>query len=60
MIDDLKTKLCICTNVRTHLIAMWGESESEEFSTKILHTLLKCGTDARAPALYEVTPHVAG
>ena len=52
VIDDLKTGLLICTNALTHLITQWGGSETEECCTKVLHTLLKCGADARAPALY--------
>ena len=60
VIDYFSTRLRICTNALTHLLARWDNCKSDECHTEVLHTLLRYGADVRAPALYEVTPHVKG
>ena len=59
VIDYFRTGLRI-TNALTHVLARSERYKSEECHSKVLHTLLRYGADARAPALYEVTTHVAG
>ena len=48
------------TNALTHLIALRRNTECEETHIRVLHALLQYGADARAPALYELTPRVEG
>ena len=60
MMDDLKKGLRIRTNALTHFLVRWEKNKSPECRTEVLHTLLRYGADARAPALYEVTPLVEG
>ena len=60
VIDYLKTRLRIHTNALTHLLSLWDRYKSSECRTKVLHTLLRYAADARAPALYEVTPLIEG
>ena len=60
VIHDFRTGLRICTNALTHLLALWDKAKDDLCLTQVLHTLLSYGADARAPALYEVTPHVKG
>ena len=60
VMDDLKKGLRIRTNALTHFLAQWEKHKSPESCTEVLHTLLRYGADARAPALYEVTPLVEG
>ena len=57
VIEDVETGLRKRTSALTHLIARRRKTESEE---TVLHALLQYGADARAPALYEVTPLVEG
>ena len=57
VINDITQGLHIRTNALTHLLAWWDRYKSPESRTKVLHTLLRYGADARVPALYEVTPH---
>ena len=56
VMDDLKKGLRIRTNALTHFLVQWEKYKSPRSSTEVLHTLLSYGADARAPALYEVTP----
>ena len=42
------------------MLALLERYKSDECHTEVLHTLLRYGADARAPALYEVTQHLAG
>ena len=58
VMDDLKKGLRIRTNALTHFLVWWEKYKSPKCSTEVLHTLLRYGADARAPALYEVTPLV--
>ena len=60
VIEGVRTGLHKHTNALTHLIALRRNTKSEETHIKVLHALLQYGTDARARALYEVTPHVEG
>ena len=60
VMDDLKKGLRIRTNALTHFLVQWEKYKSPKCSTEVLHTLLRYGADARAPALYEVTPLVVG
>ena len=57
VIEDVGTGLRKRTSALTHLIARRRKTESEE---TVLHALLQYGADARAPALYELTPRVEG
>ena len=58
VMDDLKKGLRIRTNALTHFLVQWEKYKSPKCSSEVLHTLLRYGADARAPALYEVTPLV--
>ena len=60
VMDDLKKGLRTRTNALTHFLVQWEKYKSPKCSTEVLHTLLRYGADARAPALYEVTPLVEG
>ena len=60
VMDDLKKGLRTRTNALTHFLVQWEKYKSPKCSTEVLHTLLRYGADARAPALYEVTPLVVG
>ena len=60
VIDDFKKGLRIRTNALTHLVTRWERIKWPECRTKVLHTLLKYGADAMAPALYEVIPLFEG
>ena len=55
VIDDLTRGLHIRTNALTHLLARWDQARTDLCQTHVVHTLLRYGSDARAPALYEVT-----
>ena len=60
VIDDITEGLHIRTNALTHFLARWERCKSPECRTQVLHTMSSYGADATVPALYEVTPHVAG
>ena len=48
------------TNALTHFITRRRNTENEETHIRVLHALLQYGADARAPALYKLTPRVEG
>ena len=50
VIDDFTERLRMCTNALTHLLAQWDKEMFDFYHCRILHTLLKYGADARAPA----------